>query len=342
MASRDMYIEGLNVAKVVKALSSDVRLQILNLLDEREMNIQMLKERLQLTKTAVINHVHVLEEAGFISTRYVPGTVGNQKMCTKLYDRLIFNFTPQCESDERHPYYEIEIKPGNFFDFQVYPPCGLADERHIIQRWDHPDVFYDPERFKACLVWCAYGYVEYRIPMNVPFGDLGQPRMEILLEIGAQGGLVWRTENDLQYRDELVLPDCIDKSQVKDGKSDITFWLGGLEIGTVTVSEHSRYQHGGRYTPKWWRGSGYGQMLTIDVSETGTMIDGQPASDVTFQQVLDANCFDRTQMKQTEYMPSPYLSFRVGIKPDAQNISGFNIFGRGFGNYSGDIAARFY
>jgi len=342
MASRDMYIEGLDVAQVVKALSSEVRLRILNLLDEREMNIQMLEERLHLSKTAVINHVNVLEEAGFISTRYVPGTVGNQKMCTKLYDRLIFNFTPQCDSNERHPYYETEIKPGNFFDFQIYPPCGLADERHIILRWDDPDVFYDPERIKASLIWCSYGYVEYRIPLNIPFGDLGQLHMAILLEIGAQGGLVWEKGEERTYRDELALPPSVDRMQIRDGTSDITFWLGGMELGTVTVSEHSRYQHGGRYTPKWWRGSGYGQMLSIDISKNGVTIDGQYTSALTFEQVLTANGLDRTNLTAREGIPSQYLSFRVGIKPDAKNISGFNIFGKGFGNYSGDIIARFY
>ena len=121
------------MAPVVTALSSDVRLKILDLLDQQDMNIQKLGAKLGLSKTAILNHVNVLEKAGFITTRYVPGTVGNQKLCSKTYDRLIFNFSPSQHNEDRRQYYEVEIGVGNYFDFSVYPPCGLADEGHIIQ-----------------------------------------------------------------------------------------------------------------------------------------------------------------------------------------------------------------
>lgn len=343
MASRDLYIEGQNVTRVVKALSSDIRLRILDLLDEQEMNIQMLEEKLQLSKTAVVNHLNTLEEAGFITTRYVPGSVGNQKMCTKVYDRLIFNFTPQRENGERRQYYEVEVSPGNYFDFQIYPPCGLADEGHIIHKWDDPAAFFAAERVRAQIAWCSFGYLEYRFPLNIPFEDLGLTSVNVSLEVGAQGGLLENAEDGTpQYHSALMLPHGMSAGRITEGQTDLTFWLGGVEICTVPVEESSRYERGGRYTPKWWRGSAYGKLVSIWVGEDGTMIDGQKVSDVTLDQVLDRSHLTRDRLLKNSLSSADYLSLRVGIKPDAKHISGFNIFGKGFGNHPVDIVARFY
>lgn len=343
MTSRDLYIEGQNVTRVVKALSSDMRLKILDLLDEQEMNIQMLEDKLQLSKTAVVNHVHILEEAGFITTRYVPGSVGNQRMCTKVYDRLIFNFTPQRENGERLQYYEVEVTPGNYFDFQVYPPCGLADEGHIIHKWDDPAAFFDAERVRSQLLWCAYGFVEYRFPLNIPFQDLGLDNLNIMLEVGAQGGLVAPdATGEKQYHSALILPSDMPQRRITESETDLTFWLGGVEICTVMVKEFSRYERGGRYTPKWWRGSAYGSLISLWVGPDGTSLDGQRVSDVTLDQVLDFNHLQKDRLLKNSLSSSDYLSFRIGIKRDARHISGFNIFGKGFGNHPIDIVARFY
>lgn len=343
MTSRDLYIEGQNVTRVVKALSSEVRLRILDLLDEGEMNIQMLEERLQLSKTAVVSHLRSLEEAGFITTRYVPGSVGNQKMCTKVYDRLIFNFTPQRENGERKQYYEVEVSPGNYFDFQVYPPCGLADEGHVIHKWDDPAAFFDLERVKAQIVWCAYGYVEYRFPLNIPFQDLGLRSVNIMLEIGAQGGLhALNAQGEKEYHPALIMPNNMTKERITESKTDITFWVGGVETFTLPVEEYSRYERGGRYTPKWWRGSAYGTLVSLWVGPDGTFLEGQKVGDVTLDQILDNNRLVKDRLLKTSLTSSDYLSFRVGIKPEAKHISGFNIFGKGFGNYPINIVARFY
>ena len=36
------------------------------------------------------------------------------------------------------------------------------------------------------------------------------------------------------------------------------------------------------------------------------------------------------------------IKVKLGIKDDAQNVGGMNIFGRGFGNYDQDIVLRLY
>ena len=36
------------------------------------------------------------------------------------------------------------------------------------------------------------------------------------------------------------------------------------------------------------------------------------------------------------------VKVKIGIRDDAQNVGGVNIFGRGFGNYDQDIVLRLY
>jgi predicted transcriptional regulator len=38
--------------------------------------------------------------------------------------------------------------------------------------------------------------------------------------------------------------------------------------------------------------------------------------------------------------PSQPVVVRIGIDPDARNVGGINLFGRGFGNYPQDIVLR--
>jgi len=35
-----------------------------------------------------------------------------------------------------------------------------------------------------------------------------------------------------------------------------------------------------------------------------------------------------------------FISLRIGVKPDAENVGGLNLFGRYFGNYPQDIHMR--
>lgn len=343
MSSRDLYIEGDNTAPIVKAISSDIRLKILELLDKNDMNIQMLAAKLGLSKAAVINHVNLLEVAGFITTHYVPGTVGNQKFCSKAYDRLIFNFSPEKENGERRQYYELEVALGNYFDFSAYPPCGLADNSHIILKWDDPSVFFSTKRVSAQLAWMAYGFLEYRIPLNIPFEDLGLDKITVLMEISAQGDLTYQNEDGGRSpRPGLVLPEDVDATQLDSQKSDVTIWLGQAEVATVEVYEDARYQRAGRYTPIWWRGSGYGRLIELTIDTTGTYVNGQLTGATTLPDVLDDKLIKRNRSLKVRLSSCDYLPLRIGVKPNAKHVGGFTLFGKDFGNYPHGILVRFY
>ena len=334
MFNRELVIEGKNVTRIVKALSNEVRINILNILSDGECSINSLTEMLKLSKTAVLAHINILEETGFISTYYLNGSIGNQKICKKVYDKLTFNFTVKKYGENSLEYIETSTPVGNFFDFNVYPPCGLASQDHIIKKWDDPEVFVDIERVKAGLLWSTFGFINYKFPLKRPFETqdalpIPISALEITLEISACGDIV-------QHR-MFKPPAHIPVERITEGISDITFWLNGIEIGTHTTHEFSRGNYyadktkydtkSGKYTPKWWKGSYYGELLIIDITKDGTFINKELTSDYTID-----------DFKLTR----GFVDFKLGIKEDAKNISGFNIYGAGFGNYPDDIVMRIF
>ncbi len=334
---RDLHIEGRNTARIVKALSNEFRIQILELLENREMNINSIRKHLGISKTTVLMHLKVLEEAGFISTFYVPGSVGHQKLCKKEYDRLIFNFTPG-KGINREPtnYYELNIAPGNYFNFEIYPPCGLAVKESIIIRWDDPSVFFSAERINASILWGTFGFVEYLVPLNIPCEDLGFSKIEITMELSARGNVVGNRM--------LILPEGMDKDRLTDGVSDIAFWLNGIEIAEHQVMDETKAdEHNmGKLTPHWWRGTQYGELVKIEIDHTGTFINGVQKSAVSLDNILPREVLQRNLQMKRLLTSGDSMRFRVGIKEDAAHISGFNIFGKDFGNYPTDISVRFY
>lgn len=341
VAYRDKYIEGRNVARIVKALSNDYRIAILEMLDDEDATIQSLMARLKLSKTAVLTHLNSLETAGFISSELVRGSVGNQKLYHKEYDRLIFNFSPYKANEAEEQFYEIGVEVGNFFDFRVYPPCGLATREHVIQKWDDPSVFFHPERIGARLVWGALGFVEYRIPLNVPFEDEGFSRIEIALEASAQGGIIGHRQ--------LRLPPGLDSGRLSGGSSTLAFSLNGIEIARHEVSEYSRKGSSGgltgakgKYTPGWWKGSNYGELISLSIDGSGTSLNGEKASSVSLGQVFSPSAFADLAAKSEELRTDDYLSLRVELRSDAPKVGGFTLYGRGFGNFDQDILVRFY
>ncbi|MCL2772217.1 MAG: ArsR family transcriptional regulator [Oscillospiraceae bacterium] len=334
--TKDLYIEGKNVTKIVKALSNENRINILNILNEKECNIQELTAQLKLSKTAVIAHINVLEEAGFITTQYINGSVGNQKVCRKVYDRLIFDFMLNKKNDEEIEYTETQTSVGNYFDFRAYAPCGLASKDGVIKKWDDPVVFIDAGRLKAALVWTTLGYFSYKLPFNHPFylpGSVPEPAkaIEIIFELSALGEI----NTNLSF----IYPPNIPEGIINSGISDVTFWLNDMEIGTYTTYEFSRENYllttkenkcgkkKGQYTPKWWRGSNYGELIKIYINNEGTFINNE---------LVSGNAISQYNLKE------PYADFKIGIKEDASHIGGFDIYGADFGNYNHDIITRIY
>jgi len=76
-----LTIKGENVANVAMALSSPTRIQILNFIKEKEVDMQEVAELIKQSKANASAQMRILEDAGLVKTSYKPGVRGVKKVC---------------------------------------------------------------------------------------------------------------------------------------------------------------------------------------------------------------------------------------------------------------------
>lgn len=289
--------------KALRGLASEVRLRILEILRKGERNVNEIKDELGLPQSTIATNVMFLEEARLIETRNLKAAKGTQKICSALYDEFIIQFS---EPGEVKDAIEVEMPIGLFIEYNVSPPCGMCSTKKIIGFLDTPASFLEPERVKAGLLWFEKGYVVYQFPNNALYQEKPVRRLEVTAELSSETpgtNPLWR--------------------------SDITLWVNGIDVGTW-ISPGDFGDKRGTFTPEWWKleGSQYGLNKVWSVTEAGCSIDGVQVSGVTL-----------SDLKLSEHHS---VKVKIGVKDDAQNVGGVNIFGRGFGNYDQDIVLRLY
>lgn len=174
---------------------------------------------------------------------------------------------------------------------------------NLIGLLDNPASFYEPEHVTAQLLWFGYGHVAYRFPNHLPIGTRAT-QLDLSAEICSEAPL-----------------------HHLDWPSDITLWVNGVEIGSWT----SPADFGGKrglLTPQWWesKDSQYGMLKIWSVTEEGSYIDGKFISSVSINEL--------------GLSKKPFIDVRLGVKPDAVNVGGLNIFGEQFGNYPQPIVLK--
>ena len=86
--------------EIFKALGSDVRIQILNiLLENSNMSMKDLAARLNITNGALTGHIKKLESCGLITTSAESVVHGNQKICSVHWDRIIIDLEKHVEDE---------------------------------------------------------------------------------------------------------------------------------------------------------------------------------------------------------------------------------------------------
>lgn len=287
------------LATLSKALSAEIRIEILKLLNRKEMNINEISEHLKLPRSSAAAHLALLEEAGLIKTTLLPGIRGSMKLCSKSMDSFGVNLHTLLEEEAE----VINMPIGNFVDYYVEATCGIVSEKGHIDEEDEPRCFYNPDRTKAKLLWFGKGYVEYRFPNHL-LTNKEVKQVEISMELCSE---------DHEYN--------------LDFPSDITLWVNGMESGTF----HCPSDFGGRrgkLNPSWWpdKNTQFGVLKTWKLSIEGTFLDDLKVRDTVIQDYKLAD--------------NAYISVRVGIKEDAKNIGGINLFGNCFGDYAQDIRMK--
>ncbi|HEY3268809.1 MAG TPA: helix-turn-helix domain-containing protein [Armatimonadota bacterium] len=303
MKSRILELKSAESVDPLKALASDTRLKILRLLADGPLNINTLGQELGISQPNITKHVQILDQVGLITTEYTQGVQGMQKLCRLRYDRLIVAFESEQAPDDRIETVEMPI--GLYTTAEPAPTCGLANAERIIGFHDEPQSFFHPERGTAGLLWMAEGFVEYVFPNTLPT-SVGITWLELAMEICSEA------------------PDY-----ENDYPSDITVWINGVEIG-MWISPGDLGGKRGRLNPAWWgeHCTQFGKLKVWGVDNEGSSVDGEAVSTVT---LADLNL-----------APKVPIVVRIGVKPDAEHLGGFNLFGRTFGNYEQDLVLRLH
>ncbi|WP_238918938.1 winged helix-turn-helix transcriptional regulator [Clostridium sp. YIM B02555] len=253
-----------------KALSSDVRINIIDILSQyKQLNMNELSEKLDLTNGAVTMHIKKLEECGLIKTTNLTGKHGLQKICSLHEDKFVIDIGKQDVDNS----YDINLSIGHYSNYDITPTCGIATKDKLIGEVDNPNYFADPERINADILWFTKGYIEYRIPNYLkPNETLSE--LQISMEISSEAPGVCS-----------VWP------------SDIHFYINNLNIGSWT-SPGDFGDSKGILTPIWWNPNWnqYGLLKLLSINSYGTFIDGMKISDVTLED-LELNYKSDIQFK---------------------------------------------
>lgn len=281
-----------------KALGSDTRIQILNILLENEqMSMNQLATELNISNGALTGHIKKLEECGLINISNESAGHGNQKMCSVTQDRIIVDIKKPIDYKN---VFETEIKVGQFSRHQVWPTCGIATSESVIGEFDDIRYFNHPDRFTANILWFTKGYVEYTIPNLIP-SNQRITQLSISAELSSEA-------------------PGIDNNW----PSDISFYINDTKIGMWTSPGDFGDVHG-MFTPQWWpqNWNQYGLLKLLVINDYGTYIDGLKISDVS------------TLSLYLDY--SSDIRLRLAVENDSEHVGGITLYGKSFGNYDQDI-----
>lgn len=302
IGERNIYLHLSNPAhqsrimKIGKALSSATRLKILDMLKNTPRSLQEIATILNIPLSSAALHIKTLEDAQLIVTETQPGIRGSMRVCICSMQSFHLE-TFDADIDSENKTISLEMPIGSYSDCNIHPTCGLADENGAIDAYDTVQSFYTPARINAQLIWFSKGYVEYRFPniynALLPLGEISFS-MEICSE--APGFL-------------------------ENWPSDITVSINNVEVGTF----HSPGDFGtrrGKLTPPIWPNGNtqYGLLKTFSVREHGSFLDGKPENPLI-------------GLADLKLEKLPYISLKIGIKENARNSGGINIFGEKYGDY---------
>lgn len=287
--------------KIFQALSSSVRLNIINLLHKgSEMSINDLARALGLTNSALTAHVKILSDCGLIKIRFSPQKHGTQKLCSLAEDKILIELIDRnCDKS----FYDVELNVGQYTNYEVNPPCGLSTVNNIIGGLDGPQFYTYPDRFNAEIIWFTDGSVTYTFP-----NPLKQTQtlleLQITMEIAGEA-----------------------PGAVVDFPTNIDYYLNGLHVGRY-LCPGEFFDRQGRLSPDWWpRNFGqYGMLRIITINDEGTFFNGIPASEVT--------------LKDLDIQYNGDYQLTISCKDRAESIGGITLFGKRFGDHTQGIRMR--
>jgi predicted transcriptional regulator len=306
METKLLTVDPVKDAEIVQALGSVTRIEILNLLRLKgPLNVNEIAAQMKMPQSTAATNIKSLERAGLIETHTMKAAKGNQKICSSVYGEILIRFDNRNTSLSQD-IVTVSMPIGLFTEFEVGPPCGLCSVNNVIGMLDVQEVFLDPQRMQAALLWFTRGYVEYKFPNNAKVSGRPIRKVEFSAELSSET-----------------------PATNANWPSDISIWVNGVKAGHWT-SPGDFGDRRGMYSPSWWKlsGSQYGKLKTWSIDNQGTWIDGGM---VSTQTIASLGLQDHHSIR-----------FRIGIDETAGNPGGLNIFGKGFGDFDQDIVMSLY
>ena len=286
-----------------EAISNPTRLNILKYLQNPPFikTVPELAKELNIPITTLMHHLEKLEKGNLIKIRYKGSTAGT----TRVVSRGIFGAVLKLsyggyDEEERKNVYEQSVGVGCYTDFQ--------GERLLFATADD----YEPEldspfnekRNSAQLIFTTHGIITYCFSNKI-----------------AVDGIVKEISFSLELCSEASYYD-------NDYKSDITFWVNGKEIATyLSLGDYGDRR--GLLTPNWWtsRNTQYGKMVNLTINSKGVYLNNKIVT-------------EKIKVQNLELEKGNKIALSLGNKQGCEHPGGFNLFGKGFGDYPQDIILK--
>lgn len=290
-------------ARICKALSSEIRLEILRCLVDHSMTISELAEKFYLPMSSMCLHIRTLREADLITVTPRPGVRGSQKLCGIKTATVTVDLFAHVSHDIPKPPVFVNMPIGHYCNCEIFPPCGIASASSYLYQEDTPYGFYSQDRTEASLIWFSRGYLEYQFSSYFLLQDRVS-RIEFSFEVCSEA-----------------------PGYNNDWPSDITLELNHRHI----ITFRTKGDYGGRkgiYNPSWWSDSNtqFGEYKKLIVTHDGCYMDNRLVSKETIDSL--------------SLMEGYFFSFILRVDGDSPHVGGMNLFGKHFGDYAQDIIMK--
>lgn len=292
---------------VCKALADETRLGVLHRLTKGPAGVTELADYFGIPLSTMSGYIHLLAQAGLISLTPIPGTRGNKRVCNILVERIELDIVRQMPEAQFSDYLFCHDMPvGNYFDYSVSVPCGLASAEGFLAEDDNPAGFALPSHVNAQMLWFSTGYLEYRFDLRSVKELYRVERLEFSLETCAEA---------YGYNE--------------NWRSHVSVWINDVTVGTMLCMG----DHGGRpgkNNPPWWPeyATQFGDLHRIVLTREGVAVDGSWSKALTLKDVLENE--------------EGILFFKIGVEETSPFVGGLNLFGNQFGDYDQGILMEAY
>ena len=285
------------VSRVARALSVPKRVEILRLLDQKNIvSVNEIAQTLSLPISSAAMHINILEEAGLIICERFASLHGTMKMCSCQCSDIHFMLHSAPPENAKYTLQTLPI--GGYSSAEdIVPACGLASQVGPIGTYNRPAAFYMPERLDAQVLWLKTGRLTYQF---APLMDR-QVSVEML---------------------EISFEACTQAQQKdRDWTAEIRLHVNGVELGRTLIDCDCEGRRG-VFNPPWWPNvaTQHGELLVWRVTEEGVFLRNERISNVTLN---DLHLMDADSIRVTLDVPA-----------EREHQAGINLFGNFFGDYS--------